>query len=247
MIFLILGALGIYFQALSFDDVLLSLMAGVLFFWLGSPWKRLKPGLIRFQIVGGLVYFLGCALDSLFVMTCGWVIFFFSVFESQSMRHGRLACLLFFAFPWVSYDATHLGWWFRLGGAFCVAHILRVFGIVANVQGTQIMVENVHISVEPACSGLHTLHALFLFSILVLVRCLPKSRLFWLNLPLIVFYAFCANTLRILLLSLCAYFFGPTLGLFHSVLGFLILCAVFVSIFFIVRMQSEVSYEASEC
>lgn len=221
----------------TIDDTLPILVSIPLFIWLEWPWK-LKGD--SFEISAPLAYIamgsllLGIISGFILPMSLAWCILLWAwisrrVDESYRGRLSRLMILPLMAFPWVTIDCHTVGWWFRLSGAWATGQILSIMQFEVLHQGTQLVVNQVPISVDVSCAGLNTLQSMLIAGSVLAYIQLGEQRAYWYNLPLLVAIAWVANTVRITTLALAALLISPefAMGSFHDAGGWMVLVIMF--------------------
>jgi exosortase/archaeosortase family protein len=211
-----------------------------LFVWLKGPWVfsshswRMAP---RALLCAALLIPAGVLLDSNFVLTAGWTALLWSWISGRSAEGGgscarRLLVLPFLAFPWIATDFERVGWWFRLSGAAVTQHLLAWCQLGVVRHGTYLSVNDVSVTVDPACSGINGLQSMLIAGAVLAYVKLKETRWYWYNLPVLVLAAWAANVLRILSATLCVAAWNDAnvlrwLGPVHLLAGWLALCAMF--------------------
>jgi len=233
----------------SSDDTLPILVALPLAIWLGLPWKLRTPK--RFLaplwvIVAALFFLAGILSDLTILLACGWSACFYAWqkehLDGQSLTRAKaLSALVIMAFPWVTLDAAALGWYFRLSGAYVTSTVLNCFGYDVVGQGTNIKVGETEILVEAACSGLNTLQSLLIAGITLAFFTFDDVKRVFANIPTLFAAAWIANTCRIFLIILLAFYFSPefVLGEFHIWLGWATIVFVFILLYFFFLWQKK--------
>ena len=171
---LILLAAGIWLRDTSWmttaDDTLPILVALPLFVWLGMPWKFRKdpmPMDFKWKVISVILFVAGVALNITFLLALGWTALLWAWLtvrlepEAKSLV-AKLLILPIMAFPWIAMDADRTGWWFRLSGAWSTAHAFSLIGFNVKQEGTEILINNLPVSVEVACAGLNTLQSMII-------------------------------------------------------------------------------------
>lgn len=231
----------------SSDDTLPILVAIPVFIWLGWPWK-FEEKLISFnlkQMGIGLVLFLaGIVFNFTLFLALGWVWLLWCWLSNRTdpFTHSSIKKLLILplmAFPWIALDAGQVGWWFRLSGASVTAKLFTLLGAHVTQEGTQLLINNMPISVEVACAGLNTLQSMLIAGSVVAYVLLGETNRYWWNLPILVIMAWVANTIRIIVLTFAALLVSPefALGTFHTFGGWLVLMLMFAFCWFIFALQ----------
>lgn len=231
----------------SADDTLPILVSLPLFVWLGMPWKLRKddPHLsVKSLSVAVIIFLAGIAIDMTLLLAVGWTLLLWTwlsvrVSEKKRVDLSKLLVLPLMAFPWITLDASRIGWWFRLSGAWCTAKTFSLLGFEVTYWGTNVNVNNLPISIEAACSGLNTLQSLLIAGVVIAYLLLRETSLFWWNLPVLFAMAWIANTVRIMVLTASALFVSPAfaLGAFHTIGGWLILLFMFSVCWMIFSLQ----------
>ncbi len=221
----------------TFDDTVPLLIALPLFIWLGSPWKFKKeedPLSGKWLVLTAVLFLTGILFNLTFILGLGWSALLWTWLSSRvepgsNPSLSKLFVLPIMAFPWVIMDATNLGWWFRLSGAWVAAKFFILTGSDVQYAGTSVVINGLPISIEAACAGLNTLQSMLIAGSVVAYLLLKDTNRFWWNLPLLFIMAWAANTLRIILLASAALLVSPefALGSFHTWGGWLILMVMF--------------------
>ena len=148
--------------------------------------------------------------------------------EVAKARLRRLLILPFCALPWLSYDLSAIGWYFRLTAAWFTDALLSVMGFEVTRSGTELQLATFCLRVDPACSGLSFLHALILVGA-YLIACSDRQSRPWTFYLWLFPLAWFANSLRVTLLALAALTWGPqsVAGDIHLWIGW----ACFVALF----------------
>lgn len=243
-----LGLLAAYAAAIWFrdtawlagwDDTVAVLAALPLAVWLGRPWRlrrvpeRVPPGWLALAAV---LSALGAVGGWIVVMAAGWTLLVglwirAHVEPGKGPPRLRLLPLLFLAFPWMALELPGVGWSFRLSGAAVVGGLFDLLRLDVQRSGTELFVQGMTISVEPACGGLNVLQALLVAGAAVVYTKIDSSRAYWLGLLALPLMAWLANTARIFALSFTALTFGAGFarGAWHSWGGWLALCLMFMA------------------
>lgn len=238
----------------TFDDTIPILVGIPLFYWVGRPWHLSIPHerLPASALIGtAILILLGVLANSTFLLTVGWVFLLWKWLSLRTPRteHSKLIKLLvlpLLSFPWITLDAQPVGWWFRLTGAQATGALYSLLGLDVKVEGTQLLINGLPISVEAACSGMNTLQSLLIAGSLLAFLYLGETSRYWWNLPLLVVIAWLANTLRIIILSGVALAVSPAfaLGAFHLWGGWLVLVVMFFMCWVVFWMQESTSKKA---
>lgn len=248
---LVLLAVFIWLRDLSWASSVadtLPILVGIpLFYWVGQPWhltvpsQRLSATVICIVV---LVYLFGILFNSTLLLTVGWVYLLWSWLAARtpSTEHSKIAKLLvlpFLSFPWITLDAQPIGWWFRLSGARVTGLLYSAIGQSVQVEGTNLLINGLPISVEAACSGMNTLQSLLIAGSVLAYLYLGDTGRYWWNIPLLVVIAWVANTIRIIVISAMALAVSPdfALGAFHLWGGWLVLVVMFLMCWFIFWLQ----------
>lgn len=238
--------------ALTSEDTLPILVGLPLFYWVGRPWNFSKP-LSDFPtiplVITAALFLVGILINSVLVLTLGWTYLLWKwlTLRTPEQDHPtilKLMILPIMSFPWITLDAQPLGWWFRLSGAYVTGAFYSWLGFNVKVEGTNILIDNLPISVEAACSGLNTLQSMLIAGSLIAFLYLGKTNRYWWNLPVLVVVAWLANTIRIMVISAVAMAFGPeyALGAFHIWGGWFVLLLMFLlcwGLFYLAEPASE--------
>lgn len=227
------------------EDTLPILAAFPLFYYFGEPWKfeEDKPLKTAWVYAAILFFLVGVIFNLKLLLAFSWVFFFKAIPITQPSVSdlNKLLAIPLFGFPWVSFDANGIGWFFRLSGANVVASLFSGFGFDVVQEGTHLIVNQVPISVEAACSGLNTLQSMMIAGLALAYLYLKDSTLYWLNVPLLLILAWIANTLRILLISLTAIYISPqfALGAFHLWGGAIVILIMFLIAYLVIRWEEK--------
>ena len=206
-----------------------------LYLLLTLPWKgRLEPALQppAGLFAGALLFTAGVAVDSNLALAIAWVALldgFQRAFFQKIPR--RFLLLPFLGFPWLTQNLDTLGWVFRYTGAGAVQILFTILGLTVRREGTLLYVQNLPLSIEPACAGLNVLQSMLIvgtFLICITIR-KPGWR-FWAAVAALTPLAWIANTARIFTLGCAGLVFGPDFarGWFHQWGGWLVLCLMFL-------------------
>lgn len=231
-------------------DVLPVLAALPLAVWLGAPWRwnlRRQPPAGGRLALALAVFAAGLLLDLTLLLALGWTLAAWAwlrtrIPDADRPRISRLLPLMLVAFPWVTLDLQPLGWWFRLSGAATAHGLFSLAGLAVTREGTQLVVQDMPIAVDPSCAGLNALQSLFVagtFLACVMLRDSSPIR-FAANLALLLPLAWLANTLRIVAISAAALTWGQpfAMGLFHTWGGLLVLVVMFAACWLCFRWQT---------
>lgn len=231
-------------------DTLPVLSAIPLFAWLGSPWKYAEspaPYSRKLLVTAVLFCLAGIIVDLTLLLAVGWTLLLWCWASSKFANASepsfkKLLVFPFMAFPWVSLDLQQLGWWFRLSGAWIAAALYRILGFNVLQEGTFVKINDLPISIEAACAGLNTLQSMLIAGSAVAYIMLKDTPYYWRNLPLLILFAWLANTLRIILLSAAALAVSPdfALGAFHTWGGWLIIIAMFAMCWLVFSIQENI-------
>ena len=240
-VMLLAGALHLWLRDLSWwpaaGDVLPILAAFPLFWWCGRPWGgEGRGGLSWPWLVGGAgLWGIGMALDLPVVLALGWTLAAWSTLVVRLPRREvpvlfRLLPLLWLGFPWLVLEGEILGWWFRLTAARAVEVLFGGLGFSVAREGVMVLVQGLPVSVDTECSGMKVLQAMLLAGVVVAHRLFGRSRGFWWTLPLLGIAAWCANTLRVMVVTAVALTCGPAVvqGSLHAWGGVLVLVLMFI-------------------
>lgn len=219
------------------DDTLPIIIALPVFVWLEWPWKLIEgEWTLSFPLIGlaSALMIVGVLSSFVFLMGLAWCVFLWSWIQQRVSKEYRkqlirLMVLPLMAFPWVTLDTHVLGWWFRLSGAWATSQMLTLMNFDVIHQGTQMMVNQIPISVDPSCAGLNTLQSMLIAGSVLAYILLGEGKGYWFNLLLLIAIAWVANTIRIITLSLAAIFVSPefAMGAFHDIGGWFVLVVMF--------------------
>ncbi len=221
-------------------EVLPILVAFPLAWWCGRPWLwRAGGGGVNREwlAVAAVVWVAGITLNLTALLALAWVLALWSLLSARLEpaaipAAARLLPLLGLGFPWLALEADRVGWYFRLSAAGVAEQLFGALGFEVARQGVLVLVQGLPISVDAECSGLTVLQAMLIAGLFVAHQKFRASHAscYWWALPALVAAAWCANTLRVLIVSAAALSFGTTFasGHFHVFGGTLILLLMFL-------------------
>jgi exosortase len=255
ILILILLAVFIWVRDLSWasssEDTLPILVALPIFVWLGWPWKfkeETQPIPTFKLIFATTLIMLGIGTNVTLLLAIGWTFFLWSWLSVRTdpSTHNKIKKLLvlpIMAFPWVTLDAGQVGWWFRLSGAWATAKIFSLFGADVSQEGTNLLINNLPVSVEAACAGLNTLQSMLIAGTVIAFILLGNTNRYWWNLPILILMTWLANTLRIITIVVAALRISPefALGAFHTWGGWFVLMIMFSICWMIFSLQEQPS------
>jgi len=218
----------------SASDTLPLLAAFPLYLWLTMPWKRLREPatrLPRTAYAGLALTFAGMVADSTLVLSVAWIVLLAALHSAFFERVPRRFLILpLLGFPWLTQNLESLGWLFRYTGAGAVQVLFTLLGLTVHREGTLLFIQDLPLSVEPACAGLNVLQAMLIVGCLLICMRVPRGWRFWLSLTSLVPLAWIANTSRIFMLGCAGLLFGSDFarGWFHQWGGWLVLCLMFL-------------------
>lgn len=240
--FLVGGWIGIWLQSsdsLADASAAFVAMAGLpLAVWLGMPWRlqHERRGTSWGWIVLAMAALIaGCFSHQPLLLSCGWMICA-GITLSQHLRPADwrqrigLLPLGLLSLPWMGEDVSWLSATFRSSGAWVAERCFAMLGFDVARAGTRLMVEGQEISVEPACAGMHSLHATLVagaaFGWLRLRTDMRQLTLWLIALPVI---AWATNTLRIITISMLGLHTSPEMvaGTLHEMIGWVLVLIVF--------------------
>lgn len=240
----------------TFDDTLPILIAIPMFFWIEWPWKFTENSFQPSQntlIFFALFFFFGIFLDMTLFLAIGWTALLWAwvsqrVDPSFHSRLKKLLILPIMAFPWVTLDGYALGWYFRLSGAAVAGEFFKLIGMPTMVDGTQIYVNNIPLSVEAACAGLNTLQSMLIAGSALAYILIGDITRFWWNIPMLFGLAWLSNTLRIIFICSAAVWISPefAMGPFHDIGGWLVLFIMFILCWGLFHIQIPKSGNTSQ-
>lgn len=239
---LVILAIFIWFRDTSWfssaADTLPILVALPVFYWIGRPWSLTVPMKhfpTRAILITATLFLIGIITNLTIVLAIAWSYLLWSwlFLRTPNESHDQIRKLMVLpvmAFPWVILDAQPLGWWFRLSGAWVTGAFYELIGFNVHVEGTNVLINELPISVEAACSGMNTLQAMLIAGSVVAFLILGTTNRYWWSLVLIIAVAWLANTLRIIAISALALAYGPVIamGAFHYIGGWLVLSFMFI-------------------
>jgi exosortase len=219
------------------DDTLPILVCIPLFFWLGTPWQwkeQPDPFPKSWLLIGAALFVVGSGLSLTFLLGASWCCFFWGwilshVEEIMLPDLRKLMVLPIMAFPWIALDAEIIGWYFRLTGSGATEAFFSLTPIEVVREGTMLSLNGVMISVQAACSGLHTLQSMLIAGSMVCFVLLGDQPHYWFNIAIIPLMAWVANTIRIICICIAALVISPEFarGPFHDIGGWAILMLMF--------------------
>lgn len=250
---LILLAIFIWLRQIAWissaDDTLPILVALPLFFWLGMPWKinpERPPLDVRGLVYTVICFLLGVLFNLTILLSAGWTLLLWTwlkslIIPSSHPAIKKLLVLTLLAFPWITLDANHIGWWFRLSGAWTTAQVFAIAGYDVQQEGTNLTIHHLPISVEVACAGLNTLQSMLIAGSAADFILLGHTPRYWWNLLLLPAMAWLSNTLRIIVLSIAALAVSPefAVGAFHQWGGWAVVMAMFLFCWLIFALQAS--------
>lgn len=248
---LFLFALFIWLRDLTWlatsDDTLPVLIAIPLFIWFGNPWKfRQDPEPISVNMLATAVILMlvGVVINLTIMLSFSWVLILWawakaSLEPSTFPKVKKLLILPLIAFPWITLDLQPVGWWFRLSGAWTTAHVFSFFGYNVVQDGTNLVINQLPVSVEAACAGLNTLQSMLIAGSIANFIILGESNRYWYNIPMLFVLSWVANTIRIIGISVAALMVSPefAMGEFHTWGGWGILLVMFILCWSILSLQ----------
>jgi exosortase len=217
----------------SAADTLPLLAAFPLYLWLTAPWQWSREPLARLPrtLFAGLALSMaGIAGDSTLLLSAGWIAFFDAFrFAFLEKVPRRFLILLFLGFPWLTQNLESVGWLFRYTGAGAVQVLFTLLGMTVHREGTLLFIQDLPLSIEPACAGLNVLQSLLIVGCLLICIRVSAGWRFWLAMASLAPLAWVANTLRIFMLGCAGLMFGSrfAMGWFHKWGGWLVLCFMF--------------------
>lgn len=162
---------------------------------------------------------LGVIANSMLLMAFAWGgLAQYVFFRETTLSQKRLWLLCSGAFPWVLIDLYQVGWLFRLSGAAITGVFYDLIGLNVQVNGTQLLIGEMPVSIEAACGGLQLLQVLLSGGVALTLIQFPRERGFWTMIGLLPVLAWLANTFRIIVICGWGLFFGveSASGAFHT-------------------------------
>lgn len=205
---------------------------------LGKPWipaPTFRPPPSWLVAVAWLGFAIGWLSHSLTLLTVSFTALFHcwqrAVFLPQSHR-SRILLLVLLSFPWLVLDWPSIGWHFRISAASTAEVLFNAIGLPTMREGTRFVVMGLPIDVKPSCAGWNLLQLSLLAGVALGILELPHHRRFWLLVSLLPAFAWFANLLRILALSVIGLTFDANLasGTLHSITGLTTLALVLLFI-----------------
>ena len=219
------------------DDTLPILIAIPAFIWLGSPWSFRENSLpisTTKILIATFLLAMGIAFNVTLLLAIGWTLLLWAWLSSRIIpgMHDSITKLLvlpIMAFPWIVLDADRIGWWFRLSGAWVTAHFFSLAGFNVVLDGTEILINKLPVSVEAACAGLNTLQSILIAGSVAAYLLLGNTNRFWYNIPFLFIMAWISNVVRILVICIAALAVSPefAMGSFHTWGGWVVLLFMF--------------------
>lgn len=233
------------------EDTLPILVALPMFYWLGKPWNFLDKEPLFSKplfIVSIVLFIIGFAASQTVLLSLAWTLLLWTwlqarIPEIDKSKVKKLLVLPLLSFPWIALDADRIGWWFRLSAAWLTAKVFEIVGFNVYQEGTNLMINNLPISVEVACAGLNTLQAMLIAGTVILFLILGNSNRFWWNIPLLIAMAWFTNIIRIIFLVIIALAISPEFAMsaFHTWGGWLVIILMFLFCWFIFGLQEQKS------
>jgi exosortase len=234
LLVLITGAVYIWLHDLAWwhsqPFALLLILVPLIPAYLCRPWKLRAsplPMSMRHQLLLGcaaLAWLVGLSTGYVFPFALSWAALFY-IFMHQNFESERANDILkllpfaLLAFPWIVLDGDTIGWYFRLSGAIVNEHVLAAIGLDVERQGVSLLVSGLTINVLADCDGIDTLQTMLMAGgVLGFLVSGKKDTQYWYIWPMIIIFAWLANTLRILLISVVGLLYGVdfAMGTFHD-------------------------------
>lgn len=214
-----LGTLGLGVAALG------------LFVMLGSPWQfqpTRRPSNLPALAVVSLGFVAGLLFDLLLPIAIAWSALLWAWLSSRLPEDGlprvrRLLLLTLLVFPWADLDIKPVHWAMRISAAIVSQHVLTWGGLPTAREGTLLLVAGHPVEISEDCAGGETLHAMLVVGLAAAYVYLERRSLVaWL--PVLCGFAWLANTLRVLLVSVAVGGFpdSPYLAWVHDAGGWLV-------------------------
>ena len=233
-------------QASSTLPILLSL---AWYAWLVSPWeqKNFPSPVPPIAITSAVLLLLAGTLTNLtLVLAIAWAIalraWIQSRFSARTLaKANRLLILTIMAFPWMALDGDMVSTIFRLSAAQFTESTFSLLGLVVERSGTNLWIQGLPVSVNEACSGLGVLQAAMIAGVVLLEGLIPNKNRVWIQIPLLIATAWCANTLRVIVISFAALTWGTEFaaGPFHTWGGISALLLVFGIAWMLIEWQQS--------
>jgi len=228
-----------YSSSLADASAALTAMAALpLAIWLGMPWRFQKQG--RSTSFAGFILaaawlITGWIFHQSLLLVGGWTLLSGLTLSQHLQRKDwrqriGLLPLGLLSLPWLGDDITWLSAAFRSSGAWVAERCFVMLGFDVVRAGTLLMVEGQEISVEPACAGMHSLHAtLVAGAALGWLRLRADTRRLTLWLLALPAIAWLTNTLRIITISVLGLHTSPEMvaGTMHEMIGWSLVLLVF--------------------
>jgi len=204
---------------------------------LGKPWSPTatpspSPYIISWLIPTSLLGFsLGWVSHSITLLAVS----FSSLCHCWERRYflphphrSRILLLVLLSFPWLVLDWPSIGWHFRISAASSAESLFNALSLPTSREGTRFIVMGLPIDVKPSCAGWNLLQLSLLSGVALGILELPHHRRFWLLVALLPAFAWFANLLRIIALSIIGLSFDADLasGTLHSLTGLATLALV---------------------
>jgi exosortase len=208
-----------------------------------TPEEKTGPSILQVLpfFIGLIIYILGIVLSSgvlssisLIFILIGIVLWLYGPIIARKCLFPLLFLIFMIPFPGTNYVATSLAS-FSSAITVIVLQILK-FPVVNN--GAEIILPGTSLLIGIPCSGLMVLISMLVMVsvLLYIIDCcfIKKLILFLLTVPI----ALIANSTRIFLLVMMAYYFGESaaLGFFHTFYGLFVPVISFLLILFIIKL-----------
>ncbi|MFT4900752.1 MAG: exosortase/archaeosortase family protein [Lentimonas sp.] len=162
---------------------------------------------------------LGVVANSIVLMAFSWAGLASALFfRATAIPRSRLWLVCMGAFPWVLIDLHQVGWLFRLSGAWVTGVFYDLIGSTVRIEGTQLLIDGLRISVEAACGGMQLLQVLLSGGVALTLIQFPRGRGFWRLILMLPVLAWVANTVRIIVICAWGLHYGveSAEGAFHT-------------------------------
>jgi len=219
-----LGTLGLGMAALG------------LFVMLGGPWQFLparRPSNLPALAVVSLGFVVGLVFDLVFDLllpiSLAWSALLWAWLSSRLPEESlprvrRLLLLTLLVFPWADLDIKPVHWAMRISAASVSQHVLTWCGLPTTREGTMLSVAGHPVEISEDCAGGETLHAMLAVGLAAAFVYLERGQSLLPWLPALGGFAWLANTLRVLLVSLAVGGFpdSPYVAWVHDAGGWLV-------------------------
>lgn len=162
------------------------------------------------------------------------------------IRLLRLLPFSLLAFPWIVLDGDSIGWYFRHSGAIVNHFLFEIAGYEVSREGVHLMIQGLPLDVAADCDGLDTLQAMLVAGGALGWLFFSEARHYWWVWPLLLVFAWVANTLRIFVMAVAGLSMGAdfAMGGFHDLGGIIsvsLMFALCVTVFMVLSDDTGTS------